>query len=172
MVEIWNELNIHSDFSIFAQLETITSVVVLLLLMILVFVQNSRYALVLLNGIILLSLILVIGATFFYQHQGLSGFTWMVLHGIGLYTAYIAFQSVYFERLIAALKIQGNAGYLIYMADFVGYLASTVILIGKEVQLFPQEWSIFFIELTYWVAIAGMLSTLLSMLYFKFVHRK
>jgi MFS family permease len=172
MVEIWSELSIHSDFSVFAQIETITSVVVLLLLMILVFVQNSRYALVLLNGIILLSLILVIGATFFYQQRGLSGFTWMVLHGIGLYTAYIAFQSVYFERLIAALKIQGNVGYLIYMADFVGYLASTIILIGKEVQLFSQEWSIFFIQLTYWVAIVGVLSTILSMLYFNFVHGK
>lgn len=172
MVEIWNDLKIDSNFSVFAQIETIISVVVLLLLMVLVFIQNSKYALKMLDVIIVFGLLLVVGSTVLFERQAISGFVWMVIHGIGLYTAYIAFQSVYFERLIAALKIKGNVGYLIYMADFIGYLASTIILIGKEIQLFSQVWSIFFIQLSYWVVAIGLMSIILSMVYFKFVHGK
>jgi hypothetical protein len=95
-----------------------------------------------------------------------SPMTSMVLHGVGLYTSYIVFQSVYYERLIATFRISGNVGFLIYLSDFVGYLVSCTMLVVKDFIGFSVEWGKFFIQVSYVVALLGIALTLLAGWYF------
>ncbi len=38
----------------------------------------------------------------------------MILVGLGLYTGYIPYNAIFFERLIAVFRMSGNVGFLIY----------------------------------------------------------
>ena len=62
-------------------------------------------------------------------HFGLlDGFAFMVLVGIGLYLPYVAIHTTIFERLIAMTRDRGNLGYLMYLADSIGYLGYAVVM--------------------------------------------
>jgi hypothetical protein len=59
--------------------------------------------------------------------------------------AYIPFNSLLFDRLIAAFKHSGNVGFLMYLADSFGYLGSSMILVAKQFDLFQsQSWLSFY----------------------------
>ena len=49
-----------------------------------------------------------------------------------LYTVYLSFQTLFFERFIACFKIKGNVGFFIITLDFIGYTGTVVVLIFKE----------------------------------------
>ena len=52
--------------------------------------------------------------------------------GLGAYLIFVPFQTVVFERLIAALHSKGNAGFIMYIADSCAYLGSVILIIIKE----------------------------------------
>ena len=70
------------------------------------------------------------------QQSWLDGFTFMVLMGLGLYLPYVAVHTTIFERLIAMTRERGNLGFLMYVADAVGYLGYAALMIAKG--LFPS----------------------------------
>ncbi len=168
LVDIWQSLNVTavSNTSIYAQIETIVSLVVLVLVGAIVLIKNSKYALKSLHFIIAAGLLLVLGSTYLYTIGQMSALVWMVLHGVGLYLSYIAFQSVYYERFIAAFQVKGNVGYLIYLADFVGYIGSVAILLIKEFVGFEVQWNVFFIYMSYITCIVGVLMMVVAHIYF------
>ena len=53
----------------------------------------------------------------------------MILAGSGLYLAYNPFNAVLFDRLVAVSGRAANAGFLIYVADFSGYMGSAALLL-------------------------------------------
>jgi hypothetical protein len=93
-------------------------------------------------------------------------FTWMIGTGVGLYLVYIPFNSVYFERMIATFKISGNVGFLIYLADSVGYLGSVSVLLSKEVFKVKMRWVEFFTVSSTYLSVLGVVLTFLTYLYF------
>lgn len=167
LVEIWQGLDVDSSPYIFSQIETLVGIIVLVLLAMLVLVKNNNRAFSILHVTIAGGLSLVLVATWLFQAGSMGAITWMILHGVGLYLAYIAFQSLYFERFIATFKVEGNVGFLIYLSDFIGYLGSCAILITKELSGITLDWSHFFIYLTYVVVGVGIVGTLLAQAYFQ-----
>jgi hypothetical protein len=61
----------------------------------------------------------------------IDGFTFMVLLGCGLYLPYVAIHTTIFERLIAMTRERGNLGFLMSIADSVGYLGYAALMIVR-----------------------------------------
>jgi len=59
-----------------------------------------------------------------------------------------------------------NAGYLIYLADFAGYLASVGVLLYKSFFQRSLAYVDFFTAAGYGLSVFGAAATLLSLLYF------
>lgn len=166
LVEFFQSIQIDSSSSIYAKTETFIGLFVLVMLSSLVFLKNNRKAFYLIHTIMLLGFVSMIVSTWFYVNNQLSPLLWVIVQGIGVYTSYIVFQSLYFERFIAAFKIKGNVGFLIYMSDFIGYLGSCIILILKEFSDFKANWGEFFVQMNYFVGIGGIITVLISFVYF------
>ena len=75
---------------------------------------------------------MVLGCLALFEGKMLDPFWFMVLVGFGLYVPYVAFHTTVFERFIAVFREPGNLGYLMYLADAVGYLAYVGLLVFKE----------------------------------------
>jgi hypothetical protein len=91
---------------------------------------------------------------------------WMILVGLGLYMVYIPFNSVFFERMIAAFRFTGNVGFLIYLADSFGYLGSVSVLLSKEIFKVQLNWVVFFSNSVLILSVAGLLITVYAGYYF------
>lgn len=121
----------------------------------------NTYFLLILGGALLVG-----GSTLFYQAQALNGAVWMVLVGLGLYTAYVPFNCILFDRMIAAFRYKSNAGFLIYVADAFGYLGSVGILLFKDFGKAGMSWLSFFQYASYGLGIGGVLLVSAALIYF------
>ncbi len=84
----------------------------------------------------------------------------MITHSTGIYLAYIPFNCLLFDRMLAVLKDKANAGFLIYMADAMGYAGSVGILLYKNFFNTNLSWLSFMIQSSYLISIVGtVLST-------------
>ena len=93
----------------------------------------------------------------------------MILIGLGLYLGYVPFNSIFFDRLLAAFKYVGTVGFIMYVADSFGYLASVGVMFFKEFGYAELSWLQFFVAGGYVISSAGSLLIAASMMYF---HRK
>ncbi len=98
----------------------------------------------------------------------ISPFTWMLIATTGLYLAYLPFNCLYFERMIATYKINGNFGFVMYIADAFGYLGTVTVLLVKEFMPVKYSWPDFFSFLFYASAIIGSILIITSLN----IHRK
>lgn len=62
----------------------------------------------------------------------IDGFTFMVLIGLGLYLPYVAIHTTVFERLLSMTRERGNIGFLMYLADSVGYFGYVVVMVARN----------------------------------------
>jgi hypothetical protein len=131
-----------------------------------VLIKNNIKAFFTIHVVMVISFLGIIISTWLYSSGIINPFVWVVTQGISLYSGYIIFQSLYFERFIASFKVRGNVGFLIYVSDFIGYLGSCFILIGKELFGFKANWEQFFIYLNYFVGMSGIVAVLISWWYF------
>ena len=93
-------------------------------------------------GIMAASMLLLAGSTYFYRTAILDDpFWWIVLVGLGAYIAYIPVGSMLFERLIACFKYKSNAGFLIYIADAMGYVGSILVMLYQTISVFFAHFS-------------------------------
>ena len=69
---------------------------------------------------------------FNYDGLQLPPMTWLFLQSLSLYTVYLSFQTLFFERFIACFRIKGNVGFFIVTLDFIGYTGTVVVLVFKE----------------------------------------
>lgn len=105
-------------------------------------------------------------STFLFSQGWLHGYVWYILVGLGLYLAYVPIQCMYFDRLIAVTQHPGNAGFLIYIADFTGYLAAVMILLYKNFWASEISWINFFIFSSYLLSLCGVFLILPSMFFY------
>jgi MFS family permease len=166
MANIWTELGYGKKPAIFTQTETITSVIVLLVMSVLVVVRKNILAFRITHIIIAAGFFIAGSSSLLFLNMQINGSMWMQLTGLGLYMAYIPFNSIFFERFIASFKIAGNVGFLIYIADAWGYLGSVCIMLVKEIFKIQLNWSVFFSNGVVVFSIIGLITTLLSLFYF------
>lgn len=168
-VEIWNQIDVNHSKMIFAKTETVIAFFVMLFLATLIFFKNNRRAYHFLTILMAFSLLSILGSNWLYSTNIISPTLWMTTLGIGLYLPYLLIQISFFDRLIAYLKIKGNAGFFVYMCDSIGYLGSVILLISKE--MFAPKLN--FSELLYMVSqILVFVGIILIALQFFFFEQK
>jgi len=166
MTNIWVDLGYGNDYSIFMKTETITSIVVLVLVSLLVIVKRNIQAFRLIHLLIFIGFLLTGISSLLYRIGLLDGALWMQLVGLGLYMAYIPFNCIFFERMIAAFRINGNAGFLMYVADAFGYFGAMLVMLGKELFIIETNWSSFYSGTALFCAIVGTVGASFSLSYF------
>lgn len=164
--DMWKEMGYLNQPAIFSKTEIPITLLVLVLIGSMVFVKNSYRAFMLAHLFIAIGFVLAGTATFFFVKKQLDPVWWMTVVGLGLYMVYIPFNSVFFERMIAAFRFTGNVGFLIYLADSFGYLGSVGVLLSKEIGQVQLNWVSFFSNSVLLLSVAGILVTLFSAYYF------
>jgi hypothetical protein len=166
MSTIWAELGYANDFSVFTQSETKISLLVLLMMSLVVLIRKNIIAFQIIQVLVICGFLLSGISSFLFLTHRLDGAIWMQAVGLGLYMAYIPFNAIFFERMIAAFRIAGNVGFLIYITDAFGYLGSVVVMLTKESMKIDILWSVFYSTGVVGFSIIGVLGTLYSVYYF------
>ena len=165
--DMWKEMGYFDKPSIFTKTETPITLIVLVLIGSMVMIKNSSKAFMIAHLIIALGFVIAGVSTYLFSNQQIEPVWWMILVGLGLYMVYIPFNSVFFERMIAAFRFTGNVGFLIYLADSFGYLGSVGVLFSKEVFKIKMNWVEFFSQSVMILSVVGIILTIFSSFYFK-----
>jgi hypothetical protein len=142
--DMWKEMGYLNQPAIFSKTETPITLIVLVLIGSMVLIKNSYKALMV--------------AHVFHRHRFRTRrYLYLFFRkrktrsclvdddgGTGIVHGIHPFNSVFFERLIAAFRFTGNVGFLIYLADSFGYLGSVGVLLSKEIFRVKLNWVSFF----------------------------
>lgn len=161
--ELWIETGFQNNAGIFAQTSTVISVFVLFIFGAFFLIKNNYQAFRLSHFLILAGILLSAVSTFCFNMHVIAPLTWMLLSVTGLYMAYLPFNCVYFERLLATYKINGNIGFVMYIADAFGYLGTVAVLLIKEFIPISYSWINFFSFLFYASSFAGFILICISL---------
>ncbi len=165
--ELWIELGYGNQPDIFAETETIISLIVLLCMASLVFIKNNIKAFLMNHYIIAAGYVIALLATVLFKNQSITAVLWMTLVGTGLYLSYVPFNALYYERMIASFKVKSNVGFLMYISDSFGYLGSVLVLLAKQFFGLHVSWTTFFINLVLFISLFGLFATIIAAVYFK-----
>ncbi len=164
--EIWTALGFGHAAAVFTASELPVAFLSLTVLAVIIVVRDNTKALLVIHGVVMAGLLLLGASTLAFQAGLLSPLLWMILSGAGLYMAYVPFNAMLFDRLIAASDTVGTAGFLIYVADACGYLGSCALLVWRNLGLTQLNWLQVFTAGAYATSIAGVAVMGLSALYF------
>jgi hypothetical protein len=172
-VEIWAELGFSGKASILTLAEIPVALLALIGLSILILVKNNFKALWLNHILTVGAAILLAAATFLFQRGFLAPQAWMILSGFALFVPYIVFNGILFDRFLAAFREPGNVGFLMYIADAIGYLGSVLVLLWRNFGFSNWSWLEFYCFLCYAGSAIFGAFMLLSLRYFsnKFQHQ-
>ncbi len=168
---IWEVLGYGNQPGVFTKTETIVTLTLLALIASLMVIKNNLRAMIINHLIVLLGMIMVGVSTLAFESGWIGPVAWMTLMGMGLYFGYIQFNSIFFDRLIAAFKYVSTVGFLIYLADSFGYVGSVMVMLYKEFGQKQSSWLEFFINGGYIMSVVGSLLIILSLVYFVSKHR-
>lgn len=166
-VEIWTALGYGGQPGILTTSELVISLLILVIIAACSFLRNNARAFWLNHILIAIGGLLLGCSTFLYQQQLLSPLTWMILSGFGLFLAYIIYQGMLFERMLATFREQANVGFLMYFADSFGYLGSVAVLLWRNFGVRQVAWLNFFQLAAYGTAGLTVLGSLLALYYFR-----
>ena len=166
MADMWRASGETFNAGVFAKTEMLISLGILVLIASMVMVQNNMKAFLAAQWIMLGGFLLSGIITWLYLNHHVSMFQWMTIVGLGLYMTYIPYNSILFERMLAAFKYAANVGFLIYLADSFGYLASVGILLTKSILKLELNWLQFYTSLVLYTSVGGSLFLLFSIFYF------
>lgn len=170
--ELWDAVGFAGNVSVYTYAEVPIALLVLLILGCFVFIKNSYRVFVYYHYLLVVGAVVLGASTLLFQINVIGPVLWMIVVGFGLYICYVPFNCIFFDRMMAAFKLKGNAGYLIYIADSFGYLGSIVILLYKNFVKDSWSWLNFFIYGCYIIAFIGLLATFVSLGYFKYKNKQ
>lgn len=163
-IDIWTTLGMDTDASIFVKTETMVGLILLFLIGFMFMIKNNKLALLFNYGLVAIGLLFCIISSYCFQLGFLSPTVWIILVGIGLYMAYIPFNCIIFERMLATFQYVGTAGFLMYVADAWGYSTVVASLLIKNLPLFESlNWFIIFINVIYVLCSLAFIFTLIVM---------
>jgi hypothetical protein len=165
MVEIWAENGIHNA-SILTRTELPVALVVLLFIGFISFIKKNSTAFYLTITIVSIGTLVLISSSLLFKAHVIDTFSWTILTGLGIFLGYIVFNTVIFERMIALFKIKGNFGFLMYLADSIGYLGSIAVLLFKEFGNINMQHTSFLLNISLFAGIVCAALTVLALFYF------
>lgn len=164
--EIWSGLGYRIQPSLFAYSEMVVAFTVLIISASLFVVKENRRGFFLGLALSLAGFIVIFGASAAAGQHLLSGFEFMVLTGIGLYLPYVAVHTSLFERWLALTREKGNIGYLLYLADSVGYLGYVAVVLLQPVLKMRSNMFVSFLQLSAIFSIASVALLVIAWAYF------
>jgi Family of unknown function (DUF5690) len=164
--ELWKGLGYPKTPAVFTQSELLVSFGVVIVNGMAIFILNHfkafRFSLLTsLGGFALLPL------SVWALQSGLGKFPFMVLVGLGVYIPYVAVHTTLFERLIAITKEKANIGFLMYLADSVGYTGYMVLIFFRNGSHPADSILSIFLQSCVFLGICGGLIILYCNWYFK-----
>lgn len=165
-VEIWADVGVTANY-IYAQIDSLIALAVLGMMSLLIFVKNNLKAFTLIHLMIIAGCLAAGASTWLFMQGRIGGVAWMSVAGLGLYMVYIPYNAIFFERLLATFRHRGNIGFVMYVADAVGYLGSVAVLIIRELGLVHLSWGGFFQQATLLSSVLGGIAVGLSLWYFR-----
>ena len=155
-VEIWQGLGVDDEPTVFARSEFWVMIGVTVINGLVILIKNNQVAFFTGLGLLVLGFAVVLTAILGQANGHLSAMTFMVLLGLGMYIPYVAFHTTIFERMMAAFKEVGTIGYLMYLADAIGYLGYVAVMIFRN----TFSGSVDFLQLMNWTSVlVALLST-------------
>lgn len=130
--ELWRELGTAATPSAFARTELWVAAGVLVVNGTSALICDNRRAFLGSLGICAAGFALLTVALIGQGRGGLSAEAFMVLIGLGLYLPYVAIHTTVFERLLAMIRERGNIGFLMYVADSIGYLGYVCVMLARN----------------------------------------
>lgn len=167
-VEIFDELGYGAARykAIISKAETLVTAGVIVAMAFLNLVHRNRRALLAAFGLMIGGFLALGVATLLFRSGAIDGFWWMTLTGLGAYLAYVPFNSMLFERLMAATRASGTAVFAIYVADSVGYTGSVGIQLFKDLARGTSSRLAFFEGFTWLLCFLGAACLALAAVYF------
>lgn len=170
-VEIWHELGFHGSV-IHTSAELPIAFSVLIIVASVILIKKNNLAFWAIHGFIAMGGMITIVSTIMFQKGNLDPFTWMVLTGAGLFFGYSMYTTILFERMIATYELKSNIGFVMYLADSMGYLGSVTIMLYREFGQSEMSYLEYFIQSAYVIGIITVVFIILSLLYFNYQYRK
>lgn len=170
-VEIWEGLGIKSN-NIYTNIDSIISIAVLVGISLLILVKNNLKAFAIIHIFIICGCLLAGISTLLFLSAVIGPVTWMTLAGLGLYAGYVPYNAIFFDRMIASFNYKSNVGFIMYIADAVGYLGSISVLLIKELGDSQTSWNSFFRNGLLIMSVIGAVAGSLSLIYFLQSARK
>jgi MFS family permease len=170
--EIWTTLGYGAHPEIFTTAELPSVIVVLSLVVAMMFVRNNMNAFLMNHALVLLGFMTIGIACHLFQLKMISPLYMMVAIGTGLYMAYVPFNSIFFDRMLAAFRYSGTVGFIMYLSDSFGYLGSVAVLIVKEFVGLHFDWLEFFLMGGYVLSVSGSVLIFCSGIYFYHKYRR
>jgi len=160
--ELWEGLDYQVVPSMFTYSEMIVAAGVMLINGSAIAISDNRRGFSFAMGVALTGLVLVALALLGRTMAGMDGFWFMVCLGLGLYMPYVAVHTTVFERFIAMTRDKGNIGYLLYVADAIGYLGYVAVMFGKGGVSKDINFMTFFTSLAWIIVFIGIVCVILS----------
>lgn len=166
-VEIWRDLGVENQPSVFARSEFWVMLGVVSINGFAILIKNNRIAFLSSLGLLGGGFAIVLAATLIQTRGYASPMFFMVMLGVGMYIPYVAFHTTVFERMIAAFRETATIGYLMYLADAVGYLGYVAVMVYRN----TTAGEVSFLKLLIWasavISIASATIVLLLGLYYR-----
>ncbi len=166
MAEVLKEQGYRGDPGVFSGLETIVGCLVIVSLFWLRWVQDNRKALIANAMLIVAGPVIAAVGTWLFQQGLLGPQAWLVATGFGTYLAFVPFQSLMYDRLLAVLRHAGTAAFLISIGDAFGYLSTVAIYLSRFVEEWRMPWSLMLMEGSYVQAVLVAVLTVAGACYF------
>lgn len=164
--ELWKGMGVVAPPAIFTQSEVWVAFVVLAINGSAVLIRDNRFAFRFSLGTCLLGLLVLVAALLAYQKSMIGGFAFMVLVGQGLYLPYVAIHTTVFERMLAVTRARGNIGFLMYLADSIGYLGYVAVMVIKNYFKTTEDMLGYFLGLCWFGSGVGIVCVIVSWFYF------
>lgn len=165
-VELWSALGYGKTPSILTFSELPIAFGVMVVLALVMIIRNNKRALLFIHAIMLAGSLLIGLSTMAFEAGLIGPVSWMIAVGLGLYVGYVPYGCILFDRLIAYVGVVATAGFMIYVADALGYSASVFVLLYKNFGHPNLDWLNFFISFSYATAIVCSVSFVFSLVYF------
>ena len=151
--------------TVISQMELAVGFGVLITMGLLYAVKNHQRALMTVLGVIAAGFVIIGVATLLHVTGQINGYVWAALIGLGGYMAYVPYNSVLFDRLMASTGFVGTAVFAIYVADSAGYTFSISVLLGKDLLAGQTSRAAFLENFSLCVSAVGMVSVVAASVY-------
>lgn len=154
--------------SIFLQIDLPIAIVVLAIVALLFLIKDNRRGFFLTHVCALAGTLMLGASTFSHAMGGLGNTGWMFWSGFGTFLAYVPFNCIFYDRMIAAVGTVATAVFCIMLADALGYSAVIGVLAFEQMLGGPGGSKVeFFRNLSYITSALGSACLLVSWLFFR-----